>query len=132
MQQRGTWRVRMYALWIPSVLWMGVIFRVSSVPGSRLPGGPSALAHFVSYAVLGALLVVPLRRLRGTGEAIAIAVLIASLYGITDEFHQTFVPLRTPDVADWGVDTLGALAGAYACAWIADTFRRRLDAGRRP
>ena len=105
--------------WFPALVWMGVIFRLSAIPGSRLPGGYSQLGHFVSYAILGALLAWPLSRMRSRGEAVAVAVLLASLYGITDEFHQAFVPMRTPDIADWGVDTLGALAGAIA--WTASS-----------
>lgn len=118
-------RVGSFALWLPSAGWMAVIFRVSAIPGSRIPGGYSTLGHFVAYAILGALLVLPLRRTRTTGESVAIAVVIASVYGITDEFHQAFVPLRTPDVADWGVDTLGALAGAYASVSLVEVLKNR-------
>jgi len=39
-----------------------------------------------------------------------LAVLLASLYGATDELHQAFVPGRSADPADWLADTLGALA----------------------
>jgi VanZ family protein len=31
--------------------------------------------------------------------------------------HQSFVPGRTPDITDWGIDTLGAAAGALAMAF---------------
>ena len=125
-------RVGLLALWVPPVLWMAVIFRLSSIPGSRLPSGYSTLGHFVAYAILGALLVLPLRRSLESGQAIAIAVVVASLYGVTDEFHQAFVPMRTPDVTDWGVDTLGAFAGALAMALIANAVLRRLEALRGP
>ena len=94
---------------------MAVIFRLSSIPGSNLPGGYSTLGHFVVYAILGALLALALKRDYATGTSIALAVLIASAYGATDEFHQHFVAMRTPDIVDWGVDTIGALIGA-ACA----------------
>jgi VanZ family protein len=120
----GRSRARLLALWIPSLAWMAVIFRVSAIPGSRLPGGYSTLGHFVSYAILGGLLVLPLRPSRSTAAAVAVAVIVASLYGITDEFHQAFVPLRTPDVVDWGVDTLGAFAGALAATCLAYAWQR--------
>ncbi len=97
---------------------MALIFRLSAVPGSKLPGGYATLGHFVVYAGLGALLVLPLRRSHTPGTAVALAVLVASIYGVTDEFHQAFVPMRTPDIADWGVDTLGACVGALCATWL--------------
>ena len=36
------------------------------------------------------------------------ALLAASAYGATDEFHQLFVPGRSCDVFDWLADTTGA------------------------
>lgn len=110
---------RIVVRWLPVVVWMAVLFRLSSVPGSSLPGRFGTLGHFVTYAILGALLVLALGRGRQPGTTIALAVMIASLYALTDEFHQSFVPLRTPDVADWGVDTLGSFAGAWAVVWLA-------------
>lgn len=123
--QRGGLWVSGALLWLPSIAWMGVIFRLSATPGSQLPGGYSTLGHLVAYAILGGLLVLPLGRRFPHGQAIALATLFASAYGITDEFHQAFVPMRTPDVADWGVDTLGAFAGALAVSAFARALQRR-------
>jgi VanZ family protein len=39
-----------------------------------------------------------------------LAVLLASLYGVSDEAHQAFVPGRSADAVDWLADTVGALA----------------------
>lgn len=101
-----------HSAWVASVLWMAAIFGFSSLPGSAVPGGLGSYAHFGVYAVLGALLFVAFSHETAHGRAVAYAVLTASLYGVTDEIHQAFVPERVPDVADWGMDTLGALAGA--------------------
>lgn len=103
------------ARWIAVALWMGVIFRFSALPGSDVPGKYGSAAHFVEYAVLGALLWFALVR-NSRMAPLAAAIVVASFYGITDEFHQYFVPGRVPDVADWGVDTLGACAGALLAA----------------
>lgn len=35
-------------------------------------------------------------------------VILVSLYGALDEFHQFFVPYRVPSISDWIADTLGA------------------------
>ncbi len=99
--------------WIPAIVWMGVIFWLSSRPGSDVPSGIAPYAHFAAYAVLGALALAgfadPTRWLA--------AAAFASAYGITDELHQAFVPGRTPDPADWALDTAGALVGAAVLAW---------------
>ncbi len=102
--------------WLLVTLWAGAIFYVSSRPGSTLPGGYSVQGHLVEYFVLGALLVWALSVRRLDRTTVLLAVVLASLYGVTDEFHQRFVVLRNPDVLDWVVDTLGAIAGALA-AW---------------
>ncbi len=119
MADRTTDRAKLVALWVPALVWMAVIFWVSSLPGSEIPGGYATPGHLIAYSVLGGLLALPLLRMTGRDRAIALALLAASIYGITDELHQTFVPMRTPDVADWGVDTLGAFLGAVAVAWAA-------------
>jgi len=71
------------------------------------------LLHAAEYAVLGGLLA---HALRFAGvpprRALIAAVLLASAFGATDEFHQSFVPGRSADVADWVADTLGAAIGA--------------------
>ena len=54
-----------------------------------------------------------------------LAVVLASGYGATDEFHQRFVHGRSPDVHDWIADTLGALAGAFVVVLASWVARRR-------
>lgn len=110
--------------WTLVLVWMGVIFALSSIPGSRVPGRFGNAAHVLEYAVLGLLLVFALHRGRVDLRVVALAVAIASLYGITDEIHQYFVPGRMPDPADWGRDTLGACAGAAAAALAVRNHRR--------
>jgi hypothetical protein len=70
------------------------------------------IAHFAVYGLLATLVC----RLGHGWRAAAGALLVASLYGATDEWHQSFVPGRTPQVADWIADTVGAAlaVGLYA------------------
>ena len=96
-------------------MWAGVIFYMSSRPGSTLPGGFSVEGHLGEYFVFGLLLTFALTAEPPSIAVVAMAIAIASLYGVSDEFHQHFVPMRTPDPADWALDTLGAAAGAF-CA----------------
>ena len=46
---------------------------------------------------------------------IALSVAASVLFGISDEFHQSFVPSRTPDISDLFFDFLGSLVGAGIC-----------------
>jgi len=114
--------------WVPVLLWAAAIFAVSARPGSTLPGGYSVQGHLVEYFILGALLFWALRTDRSEWDAVALALILGSLYGMTDEVHQHFVVLRTPDVTDWGVDTIGACLGAVAALTL---LRLREAASRR-
>lgn len=104
--------------WVPTVAWMAAIFALSSIPGSRVPGRWGYLPHFAEYAVLGLLAFLSLRRRSRVVRPFAVAILLASLYAASDELHQSFVPGRTPDVLDWAVDSLGAVAGAGVLALL--------------
>jgi hypothetical protein len=116
--------------WAPPVVWMCVIFAASSVPGSNLPGGYSVQGHLAEYAVL-----VMLALCRGTASLrwALVALAACSLYGVTDELHQAFVPGRMPDVMDWATDTIGAAIGiAIAAAWLRWRGSARAGASRLP
>jgi len=115
--------------WTAVAVWAAAIFAVSARPGSTLPGGYSVQGHLGEYFVLGALLFWALSGRRSPRDAVVLAVILGSLYGITDEIHQHFVVMRTPDVTDWGLDTIGALAGALT-AYAVVRFRHRTRATR--
>lgn len=110
-------------LWGPVGAQMAVIFAASSVPElGALPGGtPDWAGHGAGYAVLGALLLRALSggRLAGvTPVAVLTAIFGASLYGVTDEWHQSFVPGRSPALGDLTADAAGAaLAAVAGWAW---------------
>jgi VanZ family protein len=110
-------------LWGPVGAQMAVIFVASSVPDlGALPGGtPDWAGHGAGYAVLGALLLRALSggRLAGvTPVAVLTAIVGASLYGVTDEWHQSFVRGRSPGLGDLAADAAGAaLAVVAGWAW---------------
>jgi VanZ family protein len=101
---------------------MALVFRLSALPGSDVPGRFGPLGHFALYAVLGGLYFAALDPTTRSTRAATVAVALASAYGITDEYHQYFVPGRTNDPVDWLVDTAGAAAAVALIAWVA---RRR-------
>ena len=121
-------------LWGPVVLQMLLIFIASSIPNlGALPGGMSDKSgHAIGYGILGAVF---LRALAGgkvagvTWSRAALALLFAVLYGISDEFHQSFVPGRSPDPLDVLADgiggALGIALGGAARAWAILKFSSR-------
>jgi VanZ family protein len=116
-------RSRALATALP-VVFMGLIYLQSSwVPPAGSPPLPlhaDKVAHFLQYGFLGLLLVLALRRgleLRDWPAAVALAWLIGTLYGISDEFHQSFVPGRDASVPDAIADAIGAAVGAGLAAW---------------
>ena len=59
-----------------------------------------------------------------------LGLVLASLYGMTDEFRQSFTPGRSVEVADWVADTLGAAVAVAAYAgWSG--YRRLLETNLR-
>ncbi|MCB9475421.1 MAG: VanZ family protein [Deltaproteobacteria bacterium] len=99
---------------LPAVAWALVIFFASSIP--RLDLGPNApsdkVLHLIAYAVFGGFIVFALvghRRFDSFARRVAFAAILATLYGVTDEVHQSFVPGRFPDAADALADAVGAM-----------------------
>ena len=115
--------------WGPAILQMALIFGASSIPNLQgLPAGVSdKTGHFVGYAILGVCVlhaVVADRWAGVTRRHAWQALAISSIYGMFDEFHQRFVPGRSPDVNDWIADTLGAGAAILVLLILAALNRR--------
>jgi VanZ family protein len=103
---------------------MVLIFAASSIPDLRnLPGGMSDKSgHGIAYGILGAVLIRALAggRLAGvTWRRAGLTVLLATLYGVTDEVHQAFVPGRSPDRLDVLADCIGATFAVVVIAVVA-------------
>ena len=100
---------------------MAIVFALSSL--SKPPEPPGGLSyyhvHIAVYMGLGALTT----RAAAKGlqhvslTAVVVAIAISTLYGVTDEYHQLFVPGRTFDVWDMAADAFGSVLGA--CAMLA-------------
>ena len=114
-------------LWWPVAAYMAAIFALSSQP--TLPGSsltPDWAQHGVAYAGLA---LVTLRAVAGgrwsrvSARALWLAWVIATVYGVTDEWHQSFVPGRMADVRDVIADSAGAALG-LAAAWAWSIIKR--------
>jgi VanZ family protein len=102
---------------LPVLVCMGTIYFISDQPTlPTIPSVPgqimSVIGHFTVYFVLAVVLwwalgIFPLSSRR----RYAVAFTIAVLYGVSDEWHQSFVPGRNPDVLDIVTDAIGAATG---------------------
>lgn len=104
---------------------MTAIFVLSAQPGDTLPlpdlWNFDKVLHLLAYAVLASTCLFALHPVPAHAKtAVALGVLcLTALYGVTDEFHQSFVPNRTPSLADVVADTLGGaiIAGLWWWQW---------------
>lgn len=124
--------------WLPVLVHMALIFFLSHQP--ILPGPPMPIPFFDKWMhglFYGVLAFLVLRAwLQGSYQsldwkAVAITLFIVALYGVSDEFHQSFVPNRTPDLSDWLADMSGALLVCLLAFSVSDSGRKTLAYRRR-
>ena len=111
--------MRLLYVWGPAVLVMAVLFAASSASDTSVvpPVFSDKVLHLGAYALLGMTVFRALadaRFERLTPGLAMWAILFCILYGVSDEFHQSFVPGRTPDAKDLIADGVGAALGAAA------------------
>lgn len=117
----------MIGLWLPVAAWMAAIYYGAGM--SQVPGPAESLSdtvlHLSGYAGLAAL---TLRATAGgrwanvTARSVAIALIIATLHGLSVELEQMFVPTRMAEWRDVGNDVIGAVI-ALLPAWAWATMR---------
>ncbi len=81
----------------------------SSIPAPMLFTHQDKLIHLGAYFIMGILAWRFFYDYFDKPKTVAILSLcFCSLYGVSDEWHQYYVPGRETDVLDWMADTLGA------------------------
>ncbi|NLA76262.1 MAG: VanZ family protein [Clostridiales bacterium] len=73
------------------------------------------LAHAAEFFALAFFVFFAVRFTCGCFRPV-LTLVFASLYAVTDEIHQLFVPGRAFQLFDWFVDTSGAAASVLMCA----------------
>lgn len=111
--------------WLPVIAYAILIFWISSLErpfNIRFEAGNiDKVIHFLEYSVFGFLLI---RAIYGSdirisrSVAIIMAFLIGTLYGITDELHQSVVPGRFAEIADFIFDSIGSFVGAITGTFL--------------
>ncbi len=97
--------------WLPAMVVMGLIFWTSSqsvLPGPADRGSDfvfKKLAHLMAYS---ALAVGYLRGVHSARRPYLLAFALTALWAVSDEFHQSTVPLREPTLRDVLIDATGA------------------------
>ncbi len=104
---------RIEYIWVGvGVIWATLIWLLSSLPASGLSRPPfvgaDKIVHFLLFAVLGFTWIRGLRP--GLGLLCIVAVL-GAVFGMIDEWHQSWVPGRHSTIADALADALGSVAG---------------------
>jgi VanZ family protein len=131
------WRRAWY--WAPPVIYAGVIFALSSLPHpeEQLPSFVMQLGdktlHAVEYGALGVLCYRAFHFAAGpwwAKHAVLLAIIAASLYGVTDEVHQAFVPFREPSGWDVLADSVGAIVAVVT--WRAVSNLKTKQAAAQP
>ncbi len=111
--------------WAPAIGWATVLFLLSSLSGSDLSRFSFSFSfpfddkvmHLALYSVLGGTL--QFGRLNSrSGMAHWTLIAIGIIYGVSDEWHQFFVPGRDPSIADVLADAIGVLMGYAFTYWL--------------
>ncbi len=111
-------KLKRFALyWLPLILYCLFIYIQSDHPSpEQIPIFPNVdkILHAAAYGIMGILFYRAYQTLRFKDNIkmlMFLSVISASLYGISDEIHQSFVPFRQAEVADVIADMIGAIFG---------------------
>jgi VanZ family protein len=98
------------------VVVMGTIYLLSAQPGDSLSlpqlPGLDKLAHMAAYGILALSILFAFSKSTKKNDVkrvVLLTVVWCLAYGITDEFHQAFVPGRSPSLLDLLADCIGAV-----------------------
>ncbi|MFH1355367.1 MAG: VanZ family protein [Candidatus Omnitrophota bacterium] len=103
--------------WIPVFLCMLAIFIFSSIPGSEIPAiflFQDVFAHLLVYFILAWFFARAIKNTYPKIKSVKVIIytaLFGVLYGITDEFHQTFIAYRYFSGMDMLFNGIGSLIG---------------------
>lgn len=97
---------------VATVMWMAVIFYLSSIPDLKSPLSTTIdmalrkIAHMTEYGILYLLLY---KSFQGIQQRTIVAIIIAILYAVSDEWHQSYVLGRTGAYIDVIIDSIGII-----------------------
>lgn len=100
--------------WLPVYIYLLLIFYFSSqlvIPASATLAERFYIRPYIQHILIYAGLALTIYRATNysRNNSNFLVVLSTTLYGLTDEIHQHFVPGRTFELLDIGMDFLGAI-----------------------
>ena len=109
-------RLKFLKFWFPVFLYSGIIFYASSLPDVKPPlkiKNIDKAIHVLEYLPFGFLLARAFIQQRPAVKIWQVVTICSLLYGISDEYHQSFVPGREAGVSDVIADTIGGFLGVW-------------------
>jgi len=114
---------RILRYWFPVLVCMAIIFCASSLPGRDIPKiakFQDIVFHFLAYSIFSFFLSRAIKNANlkiGKFKLIVFTALLVTFYGVSDEFHQSFVPGRSVSGFDVFIDSLGGFFGSLVFKW---------------
>jgi len=102
--------------WFPSIAYASIIFFVSSIdkPAVLPPPFPhfDKIIHFFEYGIFTLILFYSYKKSlkKEFSSIIIFSAVTAAVYGISDEYHQSFTVYRSAEILDWFADLAGILS----------------------
>ncbi len=111
-----------------TIAYAATIFLVSSKDTSKVPLFPHVdkVIHGIEFGILSTLICWSISSGHIGAKSIyriVLPITLASIYGATDEYHQSFTPHRSVEFLDWVADTTGATIACFT--WQALVYRQR-------
>lgn len=104
--------------WFPVLAYILLIFYLSSLPNYELEdlskgiGLDDSLEHFFEYSLLSILFFRLFNHYKKNNIYVK-AIAFSTIYGITDEMHQLFVPTRVFSLEDMLFNLLGSIFAMF-------------------
>lgn len=117
------------------ILYMGIIWTLSSFPANAVVELPDLSLdsfikesmHLIEFAILYLLIVFAMHttKIPFSKRINLVCAVIACLYGVTDEIHQSFVPARSATL----IDVVKDVTGVAICWYFIDraSFHNRFS-----
>jgi len=113
-----------------AVIWAGILYYLSDQPGidmAPLFSHQYKVMHVVAYALLGIFCMGALKK-SSTGYRPAqlwAVTALTGVYGLLDEYHQSFIPGRFSTASDVIADLAGGFLGALFIYLLARRLARQ-------
>lgn len=120
---------RKFFIYFPLVIYWLILFALTSLPTKMAisVGVNDKIEHFGAYGLLSVFLYLSLTLQEKyqllNKYAATFSVLIASFYGMLDEFHQMLVPGRSTEFLDWLADFLGSVLAVLISRFIFEKLK---------